>query len=185
MEPLTCHYVPPYVRAEAAAYQYPVEVEICGEFYRLPPTEMPGEKDWYSDFKKLVTRIVISWLCSMPQDQWEIASFEMVMSLARDTGLHMMEARAVVCEATVGADRLMDIDNRQVFRDEYPVVAAMYDVEYKRQIAQLLSIVKACPGTEILTSVPTSDSGQRRTRRSSRKARSARDERATSNGAAS
>ncbi|HDR9317937.1 TPA: hypothetical protein QDB16_004482 [Burkholderia vietnamiensis] len=178
MEPLTCNYVPPYVRAEAAATKYPVEVEICGEYYRLPPTEIPGEKAWYGDFKQLITRMYICWFCSLPRDQWEIASFEMVMSLVQHTGLHLMEARALVCEATVGADRLMDIDNDQVFRDEYPVVAAMYDVEYKRQLARLQAIVKACPGTEL---VPL-ETVRQRTRRSNRKARSTKNAPTASSG---
>ncbi|HGL5075530.1 hypothetical protein KTD15_07430 [Burkholderia multivorans] len=181
MEPLTCDYVPPYVRAEADKTKYPVEVEICGEYYRLPPTEMPGEKVWYSDFKKLITRMYISWFCSTRRDQWEILSFNMVMSLVQHTGLHLMEARALVCEATVGADRLMEIGNDQVFRDEYPVVAAMYDVEYKRQLARLQSIVKACPETEI---VPL-ETVRRRTRRSNRKPGSAKDAPTSSSGEAS
>ncbi|WP_154233026.1 hypothetical protein [Burkholderia pseudomallei] len=171
MEPLTCDYVPLYVRVEADATKYPVEVEICGEYYRLPPVEMPGEKAWYSDFKQLITRMYIAWFCSMTRDQWEILSFNMVMSLTQHTGLHLMEARAVVCEAITGAERLMEIGNDQVFRDEYPVVAAMYDVEYKRQLARLQAIVKACPGTEI---VPL-ETVRRRTRRSNRKGRPAKD----------
>lgn len=170
MEPLTCDYVPPYVRAEADKTKYPVEVKICGEYYRLPPTEMPGEAAWYSDFKQLITRMYISWFCSRTRDEWELLSFNMVMSLVQHTGLHLMEARALVCEATVGADRLMEIGNEQVFRDEYPVVAAMYDVEYKRQLARLQAIVKDCPGTEI---VPL-ETVRRRTRRINRKARSAK-----------
>ncbi|MBR8219663.1 hypothetical protein [Burkholderia vietnamiensis] len=181
MEPLTCNYVPPYVRAEADTTKYPVEVEICGEYYRLPPTEIPGEKAWYSDFKQLITRMYISWFCSMTRDQWEILSFEMVMSLVQHTGLHLIEARAVVREAIVGADRLMEIGHDQVFRDEYPVVAAMYDVEYKRQLARLQAIVKACPGTEL---VPL-ETVRQRTRRSNRKARSAKDAPTASSGEAS
>lgn len=181
MEPLSCNYVPPYVRVEADATNYPVEVEICGEYYRLPPTEMSGEKAWYSDFKQLITRMYISWFCSLSRDQWEIASFNMVMSLVQHTGLHLMEARALVCEAITGADRLMEIGNDQVFRDEYPVVAAMYDVEYKRQLARLQAIVKACPGTEI---VPL-ETVRRRTRRSNRKAGSAKNAPTASNGEAS
>ncbi|MGF6263275.1 hypothetical protein OKW49_004203 [Paraburkholderia youngii] len=70
MEPLTCDYVPPYVRAEADKTKYPVEVKICGEYYRLPPTEMPGEKAWYSDFKQLIISMYIAWFCSMTRDQW-------------------------------------------------------------------------------------------------------------------
>ncbi|WP_134868724.1 hypothetical protein [Burkholderia pseudomallei] len=178
MEPLTCNYVPPYVRAEANATKYPVEVEICGEYYRLPPTEMPGEKAWYSDFKRLITRMYISWFCSATRDQWEILSFNMVMSLVQHTGLHLIEARAVVREAIVGAERLMKIENGQVFRDEYPVVAAMYDVEYKRQLARLQAIVKDCPGTEI---VPL-ETVRRRNRPSNRKARLANDAPAASGG---
>ncbi|ANC45998.1 hypothetical protein [Pandoraea pnomenusa] len=181
MEPLTCNYVPPYVRAEAGATKYPVEVEICGEYYRLPPVEMPGEKAWYSDFKQLITRMYISWFCSMTRDQWEILSFNMVLSLVQHTGLHLIEARAVVREASVGADRLMEIGNDQVFRDEYPVVAAMYDVEYKRQLARLQAIVKDCPETEI---VPL-ETVRQRTRRSNRKARSAKNAPTASSGEAS
>jgi len=181
MEPLTCNYVPPYVRAEADATKYPVEVEICGKYYRLPPTEMPGEKAWYSDFKQLITRMYISWFCSMTRDQWEILSFNMVMSLVQHTGLHLMEARALVCEATVGADRLMEIGNNQVFRDEYPVVAAMYDVEYKRQLARLQAIVKACPATVM---VPL-ETVRQRTRRPARKASSAKNAPTASSGESS
>ncbi|MGF6263278.1 hypothetical protein OKW49_004206 [Paraburkholderia youngii] len=113
--------------------------------------------------------------------KWEILSFNMVMSLVQHTGLHLMEARALVCEATVGADRLMEIGNDQVFRDEYPVVAAMYDVEYKRQLARLQAIVKACPGTEI---VPL-ETVRRRTRRSNRKGRPANDASTATSGEAS
>lgn len=171
MEPLVCNYVPPYVRAEAAATRYPVEVEICGEYYRLPYTEMEGEKAWYRDFKQVIIGMYVSWLCSRTRDEWETLTFNMVISLVRHTGFHLIEARAVVHEATVGADRLMQMENDRVFRDEYPVVSAMYDVEYKRQLARLQAIVKACPGTEI---VPL-ETVRRRTRRSSRKARSAKD----------
>ncbi|MBR7896905.1 hypothetical protein C6T59_16780 [Burkholderia multivorans] len=181
MEPLTCDYVPPYVRAEAGEYKYAVEVEICGEYYLLPPTEMPGERDWYRDFKKLIGRMYISWFCSLSRDQWEITSFEMVRSLHQHTGLHVIEARAVVREAIVGAERLMEIDNDRVFRDEYPVVAAMYDVEYKRQLARLQAIVKACPET---VTVPL-EAVRQRTRRSNRKVCSAKNAPTASSGEAS
>ncbi len=150
MEPLVCNYVPPYVRAEAAATKYPVEIEICGEYYRLPYTEMEGEKAWYRDFKQIIIGMYVSWLCSVRRDEWETLTFNMVMSLVRHTGLHLIEARAVVHEATVGAGRLKEMENDQVFHDEYPAVAAMYDVEYKRQLARLQAMVKACPETEIV-----------------------------------
>ncbi|WP_219848128.1 hypothetical protein, partial [Burkholderia multivorans] len=60
-------------------------------------------------------------------------------------------------------------------------VAAMYDVEYKRQLARLQSIVKACPETEI---VPL-ETVRRRTRRSNRKPGSAKDAPTSSSGEAS
>lgn len=164
MDPLTCNYVPPYVRAEADVYKYPVEVEICGEFYQLPPTEMPGEQEWYRDFKKLVTRMVVSWLCSLPRDEWEVASLDRMFALTMHTGLHLMEARAIRCAAMLGAERLMEMGNGQVFRDEYPVVAAMYDVEFKRQLARLQTIVKSCPGTEIPAAGESPGTGKRRKR---------------------
>ncbi|WP_175939147.1 hypothetical protein [Caballeronia sp. BCC1704] len=170
MEPLVCNYVPPYVRAEAAVTKYPVEIEICGEYYRLPYTEMDGEKAWYSGFKQIIIGMYVSWLCSVTRDEWETLTFDMVMSLVRHTGFHLIEARAVVHEATVGADRLMEMENDQVFRDEYPAVAAMYDVEYKRQLARLQGLVRACPETEI---VPP-EAVRRRTQGSKRKSRSAR-----------
>ena len=181
MEPLVCNYVPPYVRAEAAATKYPVEVEICGECYRLPYTEIEGEKAWYRDFKQIIIGMYVSWLCSVTRDEWETLTFNMVMSLVRHTGFHLIEARAVVHEATVAADRLMEMENDQVFRDEFPAVAAMYDVEYKRQLARLQALVKACPGTEI---VPP-ETVRRRTQGSKRKARSGKDDQAASSGEAS
>ncbi|BBU30232.1 hypothetical protein BTHE68_39660 [Burkholderia sp. THE68] len=181
MEPLVCNYVPPYVRAEAAETKYPVEIEICGEYYRLPYTEMEGEKAWYRDFKQVIIGMHVSWLCSVTRDEWEALTFNMVMSLVRHTGFHLIEARAVVHEATVGADRLMEMENDQVFRDEYPAVAAMYDVEFKRQLARLQAMVKACPETKI---VPPG-TVRRRTQGSKRKPRSAKGAPSASSGEAS